>query len=275
MSNSNKTLIAGPWSGEFGWELFAWHAYLRSLSEYYEKTIIISRSLSRALYEDFADQFIVCEPCTGLPDAFFMHGHDPGVDLKRIIKENHLFKETNISLMVPRRIGWPPVTHYTEKFVFGGVTIGPKYVIFKNDDNNLQYDYIFHARNRKLREEDNWSLKNWLMLRDCLGGKIASIGTKEEALCIEGTDDLRGVELKTLFGVLNKAKCAFGPSSGPMHLASLCDCPHVVWSKEANRLRYLDNWNPHRTPILFLSAHQWHPEAKYVYEQFEHWKETL
>ena len=53
-----KTLIAGPWVGEFGWELFAWQGYLRALSRKFDKTIIISRTASKALYDDFADEFI-------------------------------------------------------------------------------------------------------------------------------------------------------------------------------------------------------------------------
>ena len=36
-----KKLIAGPWTGEFGWELFAWHAYIRALSRKFEHTTII------------------------------------------------------------------------------------------------------------------------------------------------------------------------------------------------------------------------------------------
>ena len=47
-----KTLIAGPWSGEFGWELFAWQAYIRSLSKYFEKTTIICRENSQYLYSN-------------------------------------------------------------------------------------------------------------------------------------------------------------------------------------------------------------------------------
>ena len=57
-----KRLIVGPWSGEFGWELFAWQAYIRSLSEHYEKTTVICRPLSHAIYADFADEYMYFDP---------------------------------------------------------------------------------------------------------------------------------------------------------------------------------------------------------------------
>jgi len=38
-----KKLIAGPWVGEFGWELFAWQAYVRALSRNFDHTTIISQ----------------------------------------------------------------------------------------------------------------------------------------------------------------------------------------------------------------------------------------
>ena len=72
----NKTLIAGPWVGEFGWELFAWQAYVRAISRNYDKTIVISRENSKSLYEDFCDQFISHNPVGGLADSFFMYDLD-------------------------------------------------------------------------------------------------------------------------------------------------------------------------------------------------------
>ena len=57
MKKSNNNLIAGPWWGEFGHELFAWQAYVRSLSRFYEKTHVICRESSSYLYEDFASDF--------------------------------------------------------------------------------------------------------------------------------------------------------------------------------------------------------------------------
>tara|TARA_A100001515_G_scaffold138046_2_gene131275 strand:- start:2787 stop:3617 length:831 start_codon:yes stop_codon:yes gene_type:complete len=270
----DKTLIAGPWIGEFGWELFAWHAYVRRLSRCFAKTIIICRDNSRGLYSDFADEFVSCNHRTGQVDSFFMHNYDLKSELKNIIKQNNLLANNNVVLVPPRRIGFPPATHYTEAINFGNMSIVPEYIKLTSTEK-YDYDYVFHARDRDLRKEDNWSTDNWEQLRDLLGGKIASIGSKTESKHIENTDDLRGVSFDKSVGIIQNAKFVFGPSSGPMHLSSLCNTPHIVWSRPENRTRYQENWNPHKTPVLFLDEFSWHPNADYVYKRFEDWKKNL
>ena len=54
IARSNSTIIAGPWLGEFGWELFFWSGYCRALSRHFEKTTIITRPGRDFLYRDFA-----------------------------------------------------------------------------------------------------------------------------------------------------------------------------------------------------------------------------
>ena len=274
MSSFDKTVIAGAWVGEFGWELFAWHAYIRRLSRHFAKTIIICRENSQGLYRDFADEFVVCNERTGQVDSFFMHNYDLNSGLKTIILENNLQSNKNIVLVPPRRIGLPPATHYTEAVKFGNISIVPEYIKLKSDEK-FDYDYVFHARDRDLRKQDNWSTKNWEKLRDMIGGKIASIGSSSESKHIQGTDDLRGIDFNKSVGVIQNSKFVFGPSSGPMHLSSLCATPHIVWSRPENRTRYLENWNPHKTPVLFLDEFSWHPSPDYVYERFKSWKQKL
>ena len=239
-----KTLIAGPWVGEFGWELFAWQAYIRSLSRKFDKTVIISRENSKAIYDDFADKFIAYDPSSGIPDSFFIPNFDIRACLKEITTQGKIPKEylgKGTTLFLPRRIGFPPHTHYEQGVVFGKFMIKPEYISF-GEKNKSKYDYIFHIRNRELRKEDNWSLKNWIKLRELLGeARVACIGTYKESATIPGVDDLRGVNLKSLMEIMKNSKYAFGSSSGPLHLAALCGLPHVVWSIPANKIRYEEN----------------------------------
>ena len=104
--------------------------------------------------------------------------------------------------------------------------------------------------------------------------RIACIGTKGESGWIEGTADLRGLSLEVLFDIMRSADFAFGPSSGPMHLASLCGLPHVVWSIPDNKKRYEVNWNPLSTKVLFDSKFNWHPSPEYVFDIFKKWSEN-
>jgi ADP-heptose:LPS heptosyltransferase len=270
-----KTLIAGPWVGEFGWELFAWQAYVRTLAETHDKTIVISRKNSKAIYEDFADQFISHTPKGGLADSFFMYDVDIKSSLKEALKSNNIALDENTTVLLPRRLGNPPHTHFTRPIAFGDQHILPKYICF-GEKTKKQYDYIFHVRSRDLRKEDNWDIEKWKTLKDLLkSDKIGCIGTKKESGWIEGTDDLRDIDLKDLFNILRNSSYAFGPSSGPMHLASLCGLPHIVWSISQNKARYEENWNPLETPILFLDKFKWHPPADYIYEKFKPWKLEL
>tara|TARA_R110000824_G_scaffold329646_3_gene516419 strand:+ start:479 stop:1294 length:816 start_codon:yes stop_codon:yes gene_type:complete len=269
-----KTLIAGPWVGEFGWELFGWNAYVRVLSRQFDKTIVISRANSQELYSDFADEYIPYEPEGGLSDAFFMHNLDINQAFKKVVTTNKISLTPDTTVFVPRRIGFPPHTHYTQHVLLGEHLVQPEYICF-GQESDTPYDYVFHIRDRELRKEDNWSLDNWRNLKELLGNKrIACIGTPTESACIEGTDDLRGHNLKEVFTVLRNAQCAFGPSSGPMHLASLCGTPHIVWSKDANKERYEENWNPLSTKVLFTSEHSWQPSPEFIYNKFVTWSTT-
>ena len=270
-----KLLIAGPWVGEFGWELFAWQAYIRALSRHYDTTVVICRESSQPLYADFADAFLPTPDLTGLADSFFMHGVDTGDTLRKILQANPNYLRQGTTLVPPRRLGMPPFTPCTQDEKFGDKQVTPEYITF-GTPGDLTHDYIFHVRNRQLRRDDNWNIENWEKLRDKLqdsGASIACIGTLSEASHIPGTTDLRGTNLLEVFDVVRNSKCVFGPSSGPMHLASLCGARHVVWSKDGNRQRYMETWNPHNTPVLFLSRYSWHPTPEYVFEQFDKWRE--
>ena len=274
MSNSDKLLIAGPWVGEFGWELFAWQAYVRALSHHFEQTLILCRETSEALYKDFATDFLFIDSQTGWVDSFFMHG----VDANQLLRETLMnrrpqFLKQSPTIFTPRRIGWPPRTHYTESFKLGDYDIVPEYITY-GQQTTTQYDYVFHLRHRELRKEDNWDIRKWEKLLELLSispEKVACVGTYNEALHLEGTKDLRGADTSDVLTVIRNAKCTFGPSSGPMHLASLCACPHVVWSRPENDVRYHQTWNPLNTPVLFLSEFGCHPSPDYVFEKFNNW----
>ena len=269
---SDKVLIAGPWVGEFGWALFAWQAYVRSLSKYFSKTIVVSRPNSKSLYEDFADEFIAFNPPNALADSYFLHNVDTNMLFKQVVRDNKISLDKNTTVLLPRRVGVPPHTHFDEFVSFGSYKIKPEYIKF-GGDTEAKYDYLFHIRNRELRKQDNWSLDNWSKLKNLLGSdKIACIGTKKESSHIEGTYDLRDINLKNLLGYISTSKCVFGPSSGPMHLSSLCNTPHVVWSYSGNKTRYTINWNPLCTKVLFLDEYQWHPTPEYVYNSFKKWR---
>ena len=282
MSNLNhleKVLLAGPWVGEFGWELFCWHAYVRELSKKYDKTIIISTEHSRFLYEDFCDQFIAFSPSgDGLKDSFYKIGFNISSDLWSdfIKKTDYSRDRQNLTIFKPRRIGDPPRTHFSDSFSFGNHLITPEYVKFGMYDERYSNTIVIHARNRNLRSKDNWCEKKWKKLVDNFNQmcyNVVCIGLKEQSMHIQGTIDKRECNQQELVNILHSSICIFGPSSGAMHLASLCGCPQIVWSDNSNFIRYTKNWNPFKTDVVFLSEQNWQPTSDYIYEKFLHWKD--
>ena len=132
-----------------------------------------------------------------------------------------------------------------------------------------KYDVLIHARARRAnRAGDNWPLENWKCLLPDLGGKIACVGTKAQALHLEGTDDLRGISLAALADILASSSVIIGGSSGAMHFATLCGLPQIVWSGVPRTMkRYEENWNPFNVPVFPIRKN--HPFVAEVYEAFE------
>jgi len=136
---------------------------------------------------------------------------------------------------------------------------------------------VVHARDRGHVPMRNWPQGHWHKLarrifREGLAPQIICIGTRDHALGVEGALDMRDAPLQRQMDVLASALLAIGPSSGPMHLASLCGCPHVVWcgggaaERSTTVGRYRSGWNPHGTPVHAHPYASWQPEFKTVWE---------
>jgi hypothetical protein len=136
---------------------------------------------------------------------------------------------------------------------------------------------VIHGRTRPHCSERNWPQRNWNMLarrmfREGVAKRIICIGLRKHALTVEGAMDMRDAPLATTMDVLASARFAIGPSSGPMHLASFCGCPHLVWcggpagERDRTRKRYIVEWNPFGT---FAHAHRfasWQPSLEQVWD---------
>jgi len=127
-------------------------------------------------------------------------------------------------------------------------------------------DVVVHARERNdVGRNRNWSHDKWDMLCKCLSDKgytIVAIGTA--AYMPEHAVNCAGIDLKDTCTLLRQAKLAIGPSSGPMHLASLCGTPHVVWGEAGNIPRYDEHWNPHQAKNIYDASAEWNPDVSTV-----------
>jgi hypothetical protein len=264
-SIQTKILLAGPWIGEFGWELFCWQGYIRKLSKNYDKTIVIGRPTNAALYSDFSDEYISFDPESYKTDAWNCYGAKSHIDIiKSIPHTDYINGNFDIGMRYTKNgvVDTKGLFFSQQEFIplKSNTKISEPY----NPDG---YDVLFHCRNKSTGSDRNWSYEQWCELIELLDDDllVGCIGNKE-AFHIPKTDDLRGVDLDTLLSVMGKSELIVGPSSGPMHLASLNGMKHLVWSTEYNRVRYEKDWNPLNTPIIFYSGGGWNPEPNKIAE---------
>jgi hypothetical protein len=236
-------LWAGPWVGEFGWELMNWQAFLRALRPHYARITVCARESSRALYADFCDDFVP-HGLRGHANAHVLFGiHDPA-ELKRLLA----MRPADCDALAPLRY----IPADAQRFLrFGDASRAPEAV-----------DVLLHARGRGLASERNWSAAKWQELAGRLldaGARVGWIGLPSDTLDIGIGRDLRGRPLAETLDLLAAARMVAGPSSGPLHLASLCGTPHLVWTNrktygmgKTSREKYESWWNPLRTPVTVL-----------------------
>lgn len=262
MNKKNKSiLLAGPWVGEFGWELFNWQGYIRHLSTKFDKTIISCRKTSAYLYEDFCNDFIFIKSI-GDPDMNRCYG--PIFGFNKPEKFDHWENPENLKYDIVKSV--PIVNLKSQKFVDYGIKL-----------DEYENSIVIHARstNKCKTGYRDWSVENWNELVKYLiemGETVISIGLKQTSLHIENTVNKINYNLSTTCNILKSSKLIIGPSSGPMHLASLCKTPQIVWSGDyKNKYRYENIWNPFNTKVIYEHENNWNPSPnriKKLYENF-------
>lgn len=259
-------LITQPWAGEFGWELFGWQAFMRAYASKFdvEEMVCVTRPGREVLYEDFAKVETIS--ISGQGDGFRCHN----MELDEQRAEELQKKYTGWGMLPIQWFNYVGDPIMTDRGPFA-----PEFIAYGQEDKIEKYDVIFHMRHREFRADDNWSKESWVKLAemcDAKGISYACMGSKDESLCMDSADDLRGVELRELVRYLAGSKCIVGPSSGPMHLATLCKCPQLVWSgAEKNRVRYMSQWNPFDVKVEYLGEEYggWNPQPELVFEKLE------
>jgi len=129
------------------------------------------------------------------------------------------------------------------------------------------------------RKNRNWPIHKYekliKMLRNDRELSISCIGSLEGSHFIQGTLDLRGIEIEILCNRMASSSVVVSVSSGPAHLSSLVGTPHVVWTdnryqkaiKGTNRKRYEESWNAFGVQVEVIDHQKWNPDAKSVYEK--------
>ena len=251
----------------------------------YSEVTIVCTPGKEVLYEDFADKLLTYTPQRYIPVGAFNRGVTEGYPLPQEKERVYLGPNTRLTDYRKRPDGiyeYRPVKprYIKQEFIKLGLAQIP-----------LKYDYIIHARavdrtgadhpfdskeaaKLKAQSKRNWDVEKWEEVVRRLPGTKASIGTQGGALHVCGTDDLRDLNLRELCSILSSSGMIFGPSSGPLHLGSLCGLSHLIWAgppydKKSNSIRYEKDWNPHNTPTFYLDKATWNPSPAEVLDAIE------
>ncbi len=251
-------LFAGPWVGEFGWELMNWQAFIRILRSGYKRIIVCSRSSSEALYRGVCDEFLAHE-LRGQANSHILCNIENPQALQRLLEA------------IPPEYDHLPPLRFIPRQAQAFARLGDAAACANTPD------VLIHARGRRDVPERNWSAGNWRQLVDSLqaaGYRVGSIGLSRDTLDIVNTKDYRDCPLAETLNRIAAAKLVVGPSSGPMHLASLCGTPHLVWTdrrrynmRKTSRTLYETCWNPLSTPVSVLDAYGFNPPLPHVFSQ--------
>lgn len=235
-------LFCGPWAYEFGHEVL-WAGVVRALADARPDVTVCSFPESRALYADTAARFIGHEHARRYPP--WDHTPEALPELEGMVPDG---SERMLRISLGTAEGNEAIRR-------------GRYVRYGRERSEWIGAAVLHVRHKARRPYRNWPDESWRGLVREIGRPCICIGLPEAARAVPGTIDLRGADLQAQMDALRSAAVAVGPSSGPMHLASMCGCPHVTWAGgvEAGYTakRYREWWNPLGTPCEIIRS--WRP----------------
>lgn len=252
-------LYIGPWVGELGVELLHWVGIARAVakSRRWGEVIAASWPDRSFLYEDFADRYVAITPPSEHTRGSKCYGYDESA------------RPWGGILDTGRGDVW--LNPFGDDDHFHRIrALAASESVFRNyaeatQEPDERFNLLVHARatNKHNQVHKNWPVASWRTLVASLPGnwRIASIGDPRGAHKIEGTEDLRGISLKSLAAHCGAADMLVGPSSGPVHFAMQCGLPVVIWMGE-HRHHYFPQWNPQDVPVVCFD--KWQPSVEDV-----------
>ena len=262
-------LFAGPWIGEFGWELARWQGAVRKLALERSEgralersggpglyTIVMSDPGHHVLYEDFAHAF------WEVPD-FFLEAevtrqcdHVRGKD-GMVLKGLRAAIADELQKTGPVKDFLTPTKFRPDEQCVVQLAVGTDQWSSDLLSHNCGYFCIL-PRLRKWNPQKNWAVAKWALLCPQLtapGFSAAVVGTPEEvqALSLHGGFDPREALTRSI-DLLTHARFAIAPESGGALLSLMCGCPTLVFGHESQRVRITQTENFLGTKVKYLAG---------------------
>lgn len=253
-----RNLFAGPYVGEFGWELMQWQGFIRARRPYYESVHVLTYPGRDYLYE-----------------GCHVHHHD--IDLKTAGYRYGILDRKKALQMIEKKVSEVGLESYD---VFSTSLVctryhkaiwGQEFRLFKEDPlTTTLRDVIFHFRAVRKKGSDTYQDYSAAaadeLVQRCLehGLRVGCIGHPNYSYCPPDCEDYRSIDLRRTIAAMSTAHAIVGKNSGPMHLASLCGKPSIQWAEDQWRLDFSLRWNPFRVPIYIVSNTESQPSPKFV-----------
>lgn len=256
-----KWLVAGPYTGELGWEMMVWQGYVRAIGRRYSKVLVISYPSSSVLYENST---FVAHDKTLIESGFGLGAMSRRSNqelIRNCVRNRLASKEYDIFL--PNDLN-----RITRRLLLRPIFVRLK---AKRSDAT-KFDIVFHFRDFERpgdkRKSYPHAYANRLFMLCAQGGlTCVCIGHPDMSYCPEGCEDRRSLDMAVAIDVISNSHVIVGGSSSPMHLASLCAKPIVVWIGDgADIERYISYWNPHKSPVYVVTDKSFQPAPEDVFE---------
>ena len=287
-------LVAGPYTGEFGWECFSWQPMVRGtfLKNRFDRCLAFTGPGRAWMY-----RFAETRTLPGMPKHeaechgwVNMSAHRAeieaairsAVEVAKLEQGAHqvevgTLNVGNLPNLADTMYGagqpdllYPDPSPRPSRFWRGGDR--PRIVLC--------------VRDRQLADHRNWPYDHWRRLCEMLQDEcdVVVVGhvtrPKEWVLPALVTDATNATTVDDLIELFSQAALAAGGSTGTLHLASRCGCDHVAWGPENPTAfplptRYAEtNWFGARCEVLTSCA--WRPEpeqaAEAIRERLSSWR---
>ena len=257
---------------EFGWEIMVWQPAVRykRIKEKYEKCYAITFKNHKYLYEGCE----VFDHQQKLEDAKF------GFTLTPLEIINDLVKKCIVHFNISE-----PFDIFTpQQYVSLKSRIKRKLKIrdalhrnfYISDPKLDDFDIGFHFRSFEragdIKGKSFPSDKADKLVAMCSNShlKVCCIGAPGYSYVARGAINRQAEDLETSIRYMSKCRLIVGGSSAPMHLASLCNLPIVIWTGPPfDASRYFKSWNPFKSKVFLVTEKDFNPEANDIYACIE------
>jgi hypothetical protein len=254
-----RNLFAGPFAGEFGYEIMHWQGYVRARRRHYQQVHVLTYPGRDYLYEGCT----VHHHDVRLDKAAYMYGRLTRSQACAIARAKALeIGLTDYDIFEPDLL----CTRYHKQ------AFGQDFKVFEEPPiGSTVGDVAFHFR-AVVKEGPDQENKNYPpALADKLvalcrerGLTVSCIGHPDYSYCPVGCTDHRSVDMRKTVAGISSVRAVAGENSGPMHLANLCGKPTLLWAQHQWRIDYSLRWNPFRVPQYIVANNTSQPAPEVV-----------